>query len=237
MVNRIIWRVKQAVYGLLNATKPEERSCPICGYHGLFDPFGFPVRPESQCPKCKSLERHRELALWLDIGENKRRFSGKSLLHFAPEKAVEQLLRPLAGTYVTADITPGRAERVINIENIDLPDNSMGVVVCSHVLEHVDDAKALRELHRILADDGFALLMVPMVHHWENSFERPAPTVEERIKYFGQFDHIRRYGRDFVERVKQAGFAIETYSPTPEECIEYGLGLGSVMYIAEPQKG
>ncbi|MBX7459047.1 methyltransferase domain-containing protein [Qipengyuania sp. 1NDH17] len=237
MLGRLIWRAKQAVHTLRNATRPEKRSCPICQYEGLFGPFGFPVRPEAQCPKCKSLERHRQLALWLERDGNKARFAGKRLLHFAPEKAIETLLRPHVESYVTADLEPGVAELVINIEQIDMADKSVGVIVCSHVLEHVDDAKALRELERILTDDGFALLMVPMVHHWEKSFERPAPTVAERIKYFGQFDHIRRYGRDFVERVKDAGFAVEAYSPTPEECIEYGLGLGAVMYVAEPQRG
>ncbi|WP_279351804.1 methyltransferase domain-containing protein [Erythrobacter litoralis] len=156
-------------------------------------------------------------------------------MHFAPEKAVERLLRPRSETYVTADLVPGAAEIVLDIENIDLADGSIEVIVCSHVLEHVDDAKALRELRRILCRDGLAILMVPMVHHWETSFERPAPTVEERIKYFGQFDHIRRYGRDFVQRVKDAGFAVEAFSPTPEECIEYGLGLGSVTYFARPE--
>ena len=237
MLDRIAWRLRQAAHTLMNATRPEERHCPICDYRGLFGPFGFPVRPEAQCPGCKSLERHRQLALWLAKDGNSARFAGKRLLHFAPEAAIERLLRPLVDSYVTADLEPGVAEIVLNIEDIDMADNAVGVIVCSHVLEHVDDAKALGELRRILAPGGIALLMVPMVHHWETSFERPAPTVEERIKYFGQFDHIRRYGRDFADRVKNAGFAVEAYSPTPEECIEYGLGLGSVMYIADPQKG
>lgn len=233
MIRNLIWRMKQASCALRSAPKYTfDRECPICGYTGVFDPFGFPVRPEAQCPKCKSLERHRQISLWLD--SNHAVIAGKRVLHFAPEAALTALLKPYAASYVSADIVPGRADLTLDIEHMALDDGSFDVVVCSHVLEHVDDAKALGEIGRILAPGGVAMLLVPLVHHWPHSFERPAPTERERIKYFGQFDHIRRYGADFPERVRAAGFAVTPDNPSPESCVQYGLGLGSVMYLARP---
>ena len=60
------------------------------------------------------------------------------------------LIKLLAKTYRTADIKPGRADMVLNIEAVDLLDRSFDCIVCSHVLEHVNDRKALAEMFRLL---------------------------------------------------------------------------------------
>ena len=73
--------------------------------------------------------------------------------------------------YLSADLfDPGVMERM-DICDIQHPDRSFDAVYCNHVLEHVeDDRKALREFHRILRADGWAILMVPTY---------PGPTLED----------------------------------------------------------
>ena len=41
------------------------RTCPICGYHGMFINVGHPPRWAARCLNCGSRERHRLLHLWV----------------------------------------------------------------------------------------------------------------------------------------------------------------------------
>jgi SAM-dependent methyltransferase len=130
--------------------------------------------------------------------------------HFAAEPAIEKQLRnrtPRA-TYVTADLEPGRAEQQVDVTHIPWPDGSVDLLICSHVLEHVpDDRAAMRELRRVLTPEGHALLEVPVIG--ELTREDPAVTdPAERLRLFGQEDHVRVYGRDYYERLHQAGFRV-----------------------------
>ncbi len=77
------------------------------------------------------------------------------------------------------DIAPGKADRVLNIEAIASPDASYDCVVCSHVLEHVDDKKALSEIYRVLRPGGVALIMLPVIEGWAKTYENPAVTSPE----------------------------------------------------------
>ena len=212
------------------------RECNICGYHGRFSYFGDPPRRDARCGGCRSLERHRLLKLWLE--RNPDRLNGKEVLHFAPEGAITRMLKPLAGRYVSADIAPGRADTVLNIEKIDRPDRSFDVVVCSHVLEHVNDAKALAEMHRILRPGGTALFMVPIVEGWDHTYENPGISGEaDRDLHFGQSDHIRYYGSDLRDRIRQAGFALEETTATEPEVSRYGLVRGEKVFVATRTAG
>jgi ubiquinone/menaquinone biosynthesis C-methylase UbiE len=97
----------------------------------------------------------------------------------------------------------------MDITNINYPDQYFDVIFCNHVLEHVqDDRKAMREFYRTLKSNGWAILTVPI--STEVTFEDPT-IVEpaERLRVFGQKDHVRRYGRDFVDRLRDAGFNVE----------------------------
>jgi SAM-dependent methyltransferase len=207
------------------------RTCNVCGYRGRFRPAGKPRRIDARCPKCGSAERYRLLALWL---ERQGAFlRGASVLHFAPEAGLAALLKTRVGDYRSADITPGRADLVLNIEAIAAPDASYDCVVCSHVLEHVDDKKALAEIHRVLKPGGVALIMLPLIEGWAKTYEnKNVTTPEERKRHFGQSDHVRFYGADVRDRIRAAGFALDEFTAEGEDVLTYGLQRGEKVFIA-----
>ena len=206
------------------------RTCAVCGYLGLFRAFGDPPRWDARCPSCGSLERHRLLALLL-----KKRpglISGR-LVHFAPEPNVAGFVKPLALEYQSADLFMPGCDLALNLERIDLPDAGVDVFLVSHVLEHVDDRKALGELYRCLRPGGLAIIMVPIVEGWDRSYENAEVTTDrDRELHFGQFDHVRYYGRDLRDRIRDAGFELEEFMASPAECIEFGLTRGETVFLA-----
>ena len=192
-----------------NASRVE---CPICGVRRRrFEPAGVVPRPNARCPRCGSYERHR--ALWLHL--EREPLSGR-VLHWAPEPALAERLRTRVD-YEAADLRGGPGVAALDIQRIDRPDAHYDRILCLHVLEHVpDDAAALRELHRVLKPGGSALLQVPL--HEGETDEDPAVTdPAERERRFGQRDHVRRYGLDFADRVRAAGFEVDTLPPLSSE--------------------
>jgi glycosyltransferase involved in cell wall biosynthesis/SAM-dependent methyltransferase len=187
-----------------------EAYCPVCrSRHTSFRAFGKPQRPDALCPGCNSLERHR--ALWLFLERYTDFFSSSRLrlLHFAPEACFEPRFRQLVGKgYVTVDLLDPRADVRADITNLQFPDASFDVLLCSHVLEHVpDDRKAMQELYRVLDKNGIAIIMVPLrgkITQEDLSITDP----EERTRRYGQADHVRYYGMDIVERLQGAGFIV-----------------------------
>jgi SAM-dependent methyltransferase len=207
------------------------RICNVCGYQGLFGPAGGGLRMDAKCPRCNSAERHRLFKLWLD--GNRERLKAAEVLHFAPEKGLSALIRPLARSYRTADILPGRADLVLDIERIGLPDASVDVIVCSHVLEHVDDAKALVEQYRVLRPGGLCLIMTPVVEGWTRTYENPdLHKPHERTLHFGQHDHVRYYGADIRTRIAGAGFALQEFTAEGPDIVRYALLPGEKVFIA-----
>jgi SAM-dependent methyltransferase len=187
------------------------RFCPVCGRSSRrFRPFGVVPREDAQCAHCGSLERHR--LLWLYVQTRTDLFDGrpKKVLHVAPEPCLKpRLRRRLGDGYTTADLFDPTAMVRMDIMDIHYPDQHFDVIYCSHVLEHVeDDRKAMREFHRVLRSDGWAILLVPITAR--ETFEDPSITTpEERLKTFGQEDHVRRYGPDYADRLRDAGFRVE----------------------------
>jgi len=227
------WRVQvlvSTIRSLRQRAIPAERNCNICGQNDLFRPIGWPLRPEAVCPHCGSLERHRLFKLWID--DNRERIVGKRILHFAPEAAISNLVRPLTKGYTTADIATGH-DLQLNIEKIELPDQSYDLILCSHVLEHVDDHAALADLHRILVIGGVALLMTPIVEGWAKTYENDAITEpNDREIHFGQEDHVRYFGSDFRDRIRHAGFGLDEFTAEGASVVKYGLSRGEKLFIA-----
>jgi SAM-dependent methyltransferase len=207
------------------------RECNICGRVGKMLAFGQPPRLDARCRKCGSLERHRLQAMWLRL--NPQAVDGKTVLHFAPESVISEILRPKAKSYIGADLDGRRAETALNMENIALADESIDLIVCNHVLEHVDDARALREFLRVLVPGGTALLMFPVVEGWNKTYENPdIRSAKDRTLHFGQWDHVRYYGRDVRGRIESAGFELAEFTAQEPEVIRFGLSRGEKTFIA-----
>lgn len=203
--------------------------CVICQKISHFIAFGHPPRYQARCTRCGSLERHRLLIM---ADEKLHLFSGKVVLHFAPEPVITKIIQTKAATYLSADIKPWRGDICLNIENIDQPPSRWDVVLASHVLEHVDDRQALREIHRILRPGGKLIVMVPIIEAWKETYENPSIcTPKDRTRHFGQLDHMRYYGRDFIERIKNEGFTVQEFAATGQECVEYALLRGEKVFI------
>ena len=222
-------RAQLAVRVLRRGGGVHPRECPICDYTGLFEAFGDPPRWDARCPKCRSLERHRLLSLYLDRHPGT---VGKSVVHFAPEPAMAAMFRKVASDYRSADLNMNGCDLQLNIEKMVLPDESADTFVVSHVLEHVDDRAALAELHRCLRPGGNLIAMIPIVEGWASSYENPALPSDKRELHFGQWDHVRVYGRDFRDRVRDAGFALTEWSASGAECVRYGLQAGETVFVA-----
>ncbi len=189
---------------------------------------GMGPRPDGWCPHCWSMDRVRHTYLYLrdhtDVFERH-----VDLLHIAPELSLGSLLGTMQNiTYLSGDFDPKAAMRQIDLTDTGLPDESFDVVICSHVLEHIpDDRRAMREVRRILRPNGLAILQVPISFVHEQTIEDESVTdAAERERQFGQIDHVRIYGRDYVDRLQDAGFSVEQRNLTRENGSEFGARFG-----------
>jgi SAM-dependent methyltransferase len=204
--------------------------CPCCETRfRKFAPIPRTYEPDLECPRCGSYSRHRQLWLFMTrrLGVLSRSLT---LLHVAPELFFyERLERAANLRYVSADLHVAHAAERIDIEAIPYPDRYFDAIICSHVLEHVvDDRAAMRELCRVLKDDGWAVIQAPVDGSLAATREDPS-VVEprERARRFGADDHVRMYGRDYLTRLEEAGFevAVERFvAELDRESVElYGL--------------
>jgi SAM-dependent methyltransferase len=216
----------------------------VCGKtSSRFKPFGIIPREDAQCPHCGSLERHR--LLWLFLQKKVDIFAGKpKMLHVAPEPCLESIfMKRLGSNYLTADLFNPNAMVKMDICDIQYPENSFDAIYCSHVLEHVpDDRQAMKEFYRVLNTNGWAILNVPITR--EKTFEDPSIVdPKERLKAFGQEDHVRCYGQDYFERLRNSGFEVEIIKvddlANSDETAKMGLtrASGEIYYCTKQHSG
>lgn len=200
--------------------------------------YGYALNRENALsPSTLSLERHRLLWLYL---QNETDFFTKpqKVLHFAPEQAFYKRFRNQKNLdYTTTDLLSPLADVKADICDLPFEDNSFDTILCNHVLEHIpDDTKAMQELYRVLKPSGMAILQIPQDLKREVTFEDDSITdPKERTKIFGQYDHVRVYGRDYFDKLRSIGFTVKeedyTKNFTQEEIQKYCLMKGEIIPV------
>ncbi|WP_423819529.1 class I SAM-dependent methyltransferase [Salinimicrobium sp. TIG7-5_MAKvit] len=204
-----------------------------------FLPYGYGQQRENVLsPSTLSLERHR--LLWLYLKDHTTFFTAPhKVLHFAPEQAFYKRFRKLNNLhYTTTDLNSPLADVKADICDLPFEDNSFDFILCNHVLEHIpDDTKAMQEIYRILSPGGTAILQIPQDLNREKTFEDDSITdPAERAKIFGQYDHVRVYGRDYFDKLREVGFRVEEVNLTSQMDLQlvdkYRLAKGEVIPVA-----
>ncbi|MEO8568838.1 MAG: methyltransferase domain-containing protein [Ginsengibacter sp.] len=215
--------------------------CACCGSHfRAFAPFGNIKRKNAWCPKCESLERHRLLSMYF---KNKTDIYSKPLrvLHIAPEIAFFNHLSAQKNLdYNPVDIYPHlypKGTKYLDVLNNKLPDNTFDVIICNHVFQYIEeDRKAMKELHRIMKHGGWGIMQVPYDKKRNVTYEDTSITdPSEREKAFGLKEHVRFYGLDYGDRLREAGFdvTVEDYTAefSDEENFKYGFWQGDPIFF------
>jgi predicted SAM-dependent methyltransferase len=203
-------------------------------------PYGYEKqRKNALSPSTLSLERHR--LLWLYLKNETDFFTGtakKKVLHFAPEQAFYKLFRNQKNIdYTTTDLFSPLADVKADICDLPFENNSYDIILCNHVLEHIpDDTKAMQELFRVLKPGGMAILQIPQELARDTTFADDSITDQkERAKIFGQYDHVRIYGRDYFDKLRSIGFKVieedYTHKITPELVEKYCLAKGEIIPV------
>ena len=173
-----------------------------------YDPARFKKqRQDVFCPFCYSAPRQRILAYWAN--DNVSLLKDSKILYFAPEYSMMKWVRRNNIKLTTADLFDPKTDLKLDITDIDLPDDSFDMVICNHVLEHVSSyGKALSELHRVLKPGGKLIISFPIDPSLDTVLEKDADTAEDRVKLFGQNDHVRVFGKDSEEILASYGFSV-----------------------------
>ena len=227
----------------------------------MFLPYGYGnQRINVLSPSTLSLERHRLLWLYLQnetdffqsesvsdapITNNKRiklrdteSSSVLKVLHFAPEQEFYKRFKKQTNIdYTTTDLLSPLADVKADICNLPFEDNTYDIIFCNHVLEHIpDDTKAMQELYRVLKPGGMGIFQIPQDLSRATTFsDDTIVDQKERAKIFGQYDHVRVYGRDYFDKLRSIGFKVieEDYTNkiTPELVEKYCLAKGEIIPI------
>lgn len=203
-----------------------------------FLPYGYgQQRDNVLSPSTLSLERHR--LLWLYLKNDTDFFTAeKKVLHFAPEQCFLKRFKNLKNLeYTTTDLRSPIADVKADICNLPFKDNSFDIILCNHVLEHIpNDDKAMQELYRVMKPGGYGIFQIPQDLERAETFEDNSITdTPERAKIFGQYDHVRVYGRDYFAKLRNIGFRVEevdyTAKLSAEAIKKYCLAPGEIIPV------
>jgi len=228
----------------------------------MFLPYGYGnQRNNVLSPSTLSLERHRLLWLYLQnetdffqpqlnsdspVTQNKRiklrkdaeTSSALKVLHFAPEQEFYKRFKKQTNIeYTTTDLLSPLADVKADICNLPFEDNSYDIIFCNHVLEHIpDDTKAMQELFRVLKPGGMGIFQIPQDLSRVSTFtDDTIVDQKERAKIFGQYDHVRVYGRDYFDKLRSIGFKVieedYTHKIAPELVEKYCLAKGEIIPV------
>ena len=203
--------------------------CTVCDFK--MSRFITLKNNDKLCPRCGSLARTRRL--WEFIEPKAK---DVKILHFSPSKSIKTRLASLKNvSYVTTDYAGEfEAMKRLNIEAIDEPDNQYDIVICYHVLEHIEnDLKAMQELFRITKSDGICIIQTPFKtgEVYEDSSLR---TEDERLLHFGQEDHVRIYSIEgLMERLSTTGFHTTKHSYKASQNNRAGFSTDETIIVAK----
>ncbi|MGD8306083.1 MAG: methyltransferase domain-containing protein [Ignavibacteria bacterium] len=232
----IYYRINRFIYS------GKRYHCPICEKDYKKFLTGAGNKLNSRCPGCGTAERHRLLWLYL---QNKLNIFNKDLqlLDIAPDQTIQKKLKASTNiNYLSVDLESAFAMKKMDLTKLEFDDNKFDGVICYHVLEHIgNDRKALSEMFRVLKPGGWAILQSPVDMDREYTFEDPTITSpQEKLKYFGQEDHVRIYGRDYTKRLKEAGFDVIEDNYILEfddrKISLYGLDKDEIIYLCKKPK-
>ncbi len=227
----------QKILGLIY--KGQNYTCPYCKHNfkkmltdgekleviQKYQIIGSGYRKNCTCPRCYAKDRDRLIHLYL---EKKTSVFSKPhrVLHIAPEAWLKELFQSLPNIHYTNGVKDAesmgyyydRRTRDIDITDLEMKDDFYDIIVCNHVLEHIpNDIKAMKEIYRVLKPGGWAILQVPYSPVLDSTFEdENIVSKADRTKFFGQFDHVRIYGSDYVNRLEFVGFKVERFNPKNE---------------------
>ena len=260
--------IKQKICGLkkkIKTSNKKKKKCPLCAYqadafhplpkfypdmlkkhrflHSL-DKFETLELNDYSCPQCTASDRDRLYALYIQQKLFEKQSSARfRLLDIAPSASLGHWLKSQRQfKYRSCDLYDKHVDDQIDICDMKAyPDQSFEAIICSHVLEHVaDDKKAVKEIYRVLADRGWAIIMVPISLAIHKNLEDPSMTTEEqRWHCYGQGDHARLYSKQgFLELLKGAGFHVKQYAAADFEdgaFSRHAINQKSILYVAFSQ--
>lgn len=205
-------------------------------------PYGrLRPRENALAPDSMSLERHR--LMWLFIKKRTNLFKDQlRFLHIAPEYCFINIFKSMKNLdYTTADLVSPWADIKMDVHHIPFKDNSFDVIICNHVLEHVnDDKKAMKEFFRVMKPGGWGIFQVPIDTNSKDTKEDSSITnPKERERLYWQADHVRLFGLDYGKRLEKAGFKVteDDFINTldPSLINRYALPKGEIIYFCEKE--
>jgi predicted SAM-dependent methyltransferase/predicted RNA-binding Zn-ribbon protein involved in translation (DUF1610 family) len=197
-----------------------EYQCPICNKN--LKHFIPTNHNDFLCPNCGSLQRNRRLWQLLDtefITPN------SVVLDFSPSRCLYRKLKQIKTIkYQSTDLSGDFiADYKFDITNLEIEDNSLDLVICYHILEHItDDITAMKELYRVMKPGAKSLVQTPF-KEGATYEDFSIQSEKERLKHFGQEDHVRIYSvSGLKERLENCGFLVEIRETFIDEK-KYGL--------------
>jgi SAM-dependent methyltransferase len=232
--------VKQLVFLMLTMSGERVRAhCNVCDTRDVIFCSNAWVRA-GVCSKCRSESRHRILAAALQYSDELNYGNllyKKNVIHIAPEPALQKYISTATLRYVPGDISPSRkGERRIDLSHMpEFADESFETIIAIDVFEHIaDDGAAFRECRRVLKEGGYLIISVPMPDRFSRTDEdRSVASDADRTKFYGQYNHVRLYGRDLIERIRQNGYnpvAIDANAFTQEVRRKHNLEPEGVLH-------
>jgi len=230
-----------------HATAPKSEGGPVCNICEGTEFESYNGRTNARCVGCDSLERHRVCFEVYRregvIGASER---SRRAIHFAPERVTFDILSEVPGlSYMTADAAPDRYPHAgpmqlflpQGLEQFD--DGSFDYIIHNHVWEHIPGTwkDHVEPFRRVLKVGGKMIFTFPFSHKWSPEETQEGgeflASDEERLRVFGQHDHVRLFGLDFpsaISEIDGIGLRLDGLSASEKAAIG---DPGTVVFIMD----